>query len=94
MQLKVVAELRTKVIVSLAQAGVQFDSQTSRSLNILTRHLRIFGKFFRRLQQLSPARFVVLPMSSDLILFYWSQIVDATNGPADSISGFSRVDCH
>ena len=88
MQLKVVAELRSKVIVSLARAGVQFDSQTSRSLNILTRHLRIFGKFFRRLQQLSPGRFVVLPMCSDLILYYWSQIVDATNGPTDLISGF------
>lgn len=58
-----------------------------RSIDQLTRHVRLLGKFFRRLQQLNAARFVTLPMSSDIILYYWSMIVQATNSDTNSITG-------
>ncbi|KAF8076536.1 armadillo-type protein [Lyophyllum atratum] len=77
-QLKALTELRTNIIVQ-------------RSLNIFTRHIRVFGKFFRRLQQLSPSRFVALPMCSDMILFYWSQVVKATSGPAELVSDTNQA---
>ncbi|PFH52845.1 hypothetical protein AMATHDRAFT_1887 [Amanita thiersii Skay4041] len=58
----------------------------SRSIDILTRHIRLFGKLFRRLQQLSHVRFTELPMCGDLILFYWNQVVNATSGSPDFIA--------
>lgn len=87
LQLKALSELRTSIVVSLANSGSKTDAQSRRSVDILTRHTRVFGKFFRRLQQLSQSRFVSLPMCNDLILFYWSQVVEATSGPPELISG-------
>lgn len=53
----------------------------------LTKHLRVFGKFFRRLQQLSADRFASLPLFNELVLFYWSEIVGSTDYPRQLISG-------
>ena len=86
-QLKNLTELRTSVVMSLTQSGLALDSSTCRSVNILTRHIRHFGKFFRRLQQLSQSRFVELPMCGEMILFYWSQVDEATRGPSELING-------
>ncbi|KAF8974448.1 armadillo-type protein [Flammula alnicola] len=71
-QVKALADLRKSII--------------RRTVIILTRHLRTFGKYFRRLQQLSPERFISLPTSGDLIMFYWSQIVDSTNYPQSVVA--------
>jgi len=86
-QLKSVADLRKNIILAMLQANNPGDEATNRTLSVLTRHLRVFGKFFRRLQQLSLERFVALPMSGDLIMFYWSQVVDSTNHPQNLTSG-------
>jgi hypothetical protein len=73
--------------MSLSRNGLALDSNTRRSVDILTRHNRHFGKFFRRLQQLSQIRFSELPMCGEMILFYWSQVDEATRGPPDLIGG-------
>ncbi|KAF9464415.1 armadillo-type protein [Collybia nuda] len=82
-QLKTLVELRNNVV---PRDGTAKDVDSNRSVDILTRHIHIFGKFFRRLQQLSPPRFANLPMCSNLILFYWSQVVEATGGPPDQVA--------
>jgi hypothetical protein len=86
-QLKTLTELRNGVVMSLTHKGLALDSNTRRSVDILTRHIRHFGKFFRRLQQLSQSRFVELPMCGEVILFYWSQVDEATRGPPELIDG-------
>lgn len=58
-----------------------------KSLEVLTNHVRTYGKYFRRLEQLDPSRFVELPQCGDLVLFYWSQVVDATGGPMELVEG-------
>ncbi|KAF7790859.1 hypothetical protein EIP86_001817 [Pleurotus ostreatoroseus] len=55
------------------------------SMRTLTRHVLLFAKFFRRLQQLDASRFVLLPSSGELILWYWNKVVEATGGPAEYI---------
>lgn len=57
------------------------------AVKILTKHSLTFGKFFRRMQQLSHQRFALLPMCGDLILFYWSQVVEASSSPENTIAG-------
>jgi hypothetical protein len=49
--------------------------------------MRVFGKFFRRLQQLSAERFASLPMSTELVLLYWSEIAESTKYPQKYIFG-------
>lgn len=88
-QVKTLSELRTNIVLTLARSGLSLDASARRSVDILTRHIRLFGKFFRRLQQLSQTRFAALPMCGDLVLFYWSQVVDATSGSPELIGGMS-----
>ena len=59
----------------------------ARSVDILTRHVRLFGKLFRRMQELSHSKFVALPLCSDLVLYYWSKVVQASGAPAEAIAG-------
>jgi hypothetical protein len=84
-QLKTLIELRINLIAALRSSGT--DVAASTTIDILTRHVRLFGKFFRRLQQLAVSRFVMLPMCRDLVLYYWDKVVQATNGPPELISG-------
>ncbi|TFY59275.1 hypothetical protein EVJ58_g5888 [Rhodofomes roseus] len=84
MQLQALSELRINIMLALQTA--QTDKIGAHSIDILTRHVRLFGKLFRRMQQLSPSRFVALPICSDLILYYWSKVVQASNAPADAIA--------
>lgn len=82
-KLKTLVELRHQVIV----LSLTTDPQVRKSVDILTRHIRLFGKYFRRLSQLSQSRFVELPMCGDLVLFYWSQVVQATSEQPGVIAG-------
>ncbi|TFK29370.1 ran binding protein 11 [Coprinopsis marcescibilis] len=66
-----------KTMVTARQQNPSLENYLP-AIKILTKHLLAFGKFFRRLQQLSHQRFASLPMCGDLVLFYWSQIVEAT----------------
>ena len=86
-QVKALADLRKNIVSSVIQNDSMKSDQIRRTVVLLTKHLRTFGKFFRRLQQLSPERFVLLPMCGDLIMSYWSQIVDSTNYPQNLICG-------
>ena len=63
------------------------DRNAALSIDYLTRHIRQYGKLFRRMQQLSCARFVSLNTCSDLVLYYWSKVVQATDAPPESIAG-------
>ncbi|KJA30164.1 hypothetical protein HYPSUDRAFT_125792 [Hypholoma sublateritium FD-334 SS-4] len=84
-QVKALADLRKSIVSSVIQNDSMKNDQVRRTVVLLTKHLRTFGKFFRRLQQLSPERFVSLPVCGDLIMSYWSQIVDSTNYPQNLI---------
>jgi hypothetical protein len=75
-------DLTTSLLVSNS-----VDVGVLSSVDKLTRHLRVFGKFFRRLQQLNNKQFVLLPMCTDIILYYWSKVVQASNASPEFIGG-------
>ncbi|KAF9008940.1 armadillo-type protein [Cyathus striatus] len=83
--------LRKSIITPLIQRGMNGPGYPKQFIDIITRHIQAFGKFFRRLQQLSHQRFVDLPLCSDLVLFYWSQVVEATSGPVELIDDSNHV---
>lgn len=83
-QLKILFELRTNLVLALRASGAS-DRLTLLSIDRLTRHVRVFGKFFRRLQQLKPDRFVQLPTGNQIVFYYWDRVVQATNGPPELI---------
>ncbi|KAH7916807.1 ARM repeat-containing protein [Hygrophoropsis aurantiaca] len=76
-QLKTLSELRVGLLLAL-QSSPAPSPLTAKSVDQLTRHVRLFGKFFRRLQQLEPGKFVQLPTCNDLVLYYWSKVVQAS----------------
>lgn len=61
------------------------DPITTFSIERLASHVGVFGKFFRRLQQLDSAKFVELPTCNDMVLYYWSKVVEATNHRAENM---------
>ncbi|KAG2154931.1 ARM repeat-containing protein [Suillus bovinus] len=83
-QLKILSELRINLVLALRASGTS-DRLTLLSIDRLTRHVRVFGKFFRRLQQLKPDKFVQLPTGNEIVLYYWDRVVQATNGPPELI---------
>lgn len=86
-QLKALVDTRTQALLELRSSMPHLDQYTRDSVDILTRHVRLFGKFFRRVQQLSVAKFVLLPMCNDVILFYWGLIVQASESSSELLSG-------
>ena len=82
-------ELRIGLVSSLniSTADRPADQNTACSIDFLTRHIRQYGKLFRRLQQLNCPKFVALNASPDLVLYYWSKVVQATNGSPEFIAG-------
>ena len=55
------------------------NSQAFTAHQILTKHIRRFGKFYLRMASVDPKRLAELPNCSDLVMFYWSQITEAAN---------------
>ena len=91
-QVKALISMRQTVVLSVLQNDLAENNQhLRRTITVLTRHIRLFGKFFRRMQQLSHERFVLLPMSGDLIMFYWTQVVESTNYPGSFVAGTSAA---
>jgi hypothetical protein len=89
-QVKALIAMRQTIVLSVLQSDPAENNQNLlRTITVLTRHIRLFGKFFRRMQQLSHERFVLLPTSGDLIMFYWSQVVESTNYPGSFVVGTS-----
>ncbi|KAF8450539.1 ARM repeat-containing protein [Boletus edulis BED1] len=77
-QLRALSELRINLILALRTMQTS-GPITTLSIDRLTRHIRIFGKFFKRLQQLDPFKFVELPTCNEMVLYYWSKVVEATD---------------
>ncbi|KAF8917892.1 armadillo-type protein [Mucidula mucida] len=65
--------------------------QSRAFIEVLTKHIRHIGKFFRRLSQLSHARFVELPGCSELVMFYWNHVAQALTGPSETVQAFYRL---
>ncbi|KAJ3573347.1 hypothetical protein NP233_g2485 [Leucocoprinus birnbaumii] len=76
--------LRKEIVVALSRDGK--TAQANRPLHALTNHVRTYGKYFCRLEQLDASRFVDLPQCGDLVLYYWQQVVDATGGPVGLVA--------
>lgn len=87
LQLQTLSELRINLVLAIRSGAASATPVTEQSIKTLTRHIRLFGKNFRRLQQLDAVKFVKLPSCSDLILYYWSKVVQATNSPNDHVQG-------
>ncbi|KAL5527437.1 hypothetical protein ACEPAG_6228 [Sanghuangporus baumii] len=87
-QLKVLEDLRIGLVSSLniPLAERPANQYTACSIDFLTRHIRRYGKLFRRMQQLNCPKFVALNASPELVLYYWSKVVQATNGPPEYIA--------
>ncbi|EGN93009.1 hypothetical protein SERLA73DRAFT_116383 [Serpula lacrymans var. lacrymans S7.3] len=85
MQLQALTELRINLLMTIRSSSTSPGPTASKAIDQLTRHVRVFGKFFRRLQQLVTPKFVELPMCDDLVLYYWSKVVQATDAPSEFI---------
>ncbi|KAG8825707.1 hypothetical protein FRC19_010697 [Serendipita sp. 401] len=78
--------------ISLSQLRIQlFAANLSANLtgsltqSYLSRHIRVYGKFFRKTQVFSAARFVKLPNCRELVLHYWSRVVSASAAPKNEV---------
>ncbi|KAF9226602.1 ARM repeat-containing protein [Gyrodon lividus] len=90
-QLQALSELRISLVLALRSSPTS-DPVSAASIDRLARHVRVFGKFFRRLQQLDPGKFVELPSCNDMVLYYWSKVVQATDeGSPDMIQDSSAA---
>lgn len=79
-------ELRISMVQAVLSGLINPDPSTAASLLRLTKHVRLFGKYFRRTQMFSTARFVHMPESRQLVMFYWGKVVAATQAPGRAIA--------
>ena len=89
MRLRGLYETRVGILINLRSDAAPSDTIALHSLKLLYKFVRTFGKFFRRVQQVDPARFVELPVCDDLVLYYWEKVVQA-NSSAELIEGMLR----
>lgn len=80
-------DLRINLVTSLGTSEQPTDGNASRSIAYLTRHIRQFGKLFQRMQKLNPTQFVQIKTANDVVLFYWSKVVQAASSPENAIAG-------
>lgn len=71
---------------TLRSSSATLNPVTTRNLSLYTRHILTLGKVFRRLEQLDAPKFITLPVCSDLVTWYWDQVVQA-NAASDLIAG-------
>ncbi|KAJ7276541.1 armadillo-type protein [Mycena haematopus] len=69
-------------IILAHKTGLVANPAAQRTVDILTRHTRLLGKFFRRLQELSVNRFAALPCCPALIAYYWGEVTKAAADPS------------
>ncbi|KAK7054202.1 importin N-terminal domain-containing protein [Favolaschia claudopus] len=80
--LKQLVDLRQTIVTD--QRGTLAANRPAQStVDILTRHTRLMGKFFRRLQELSVNRFATLPCCPNLIAYYWGEVTKAAADPSN-----------
>ncbi|EJD53690.1 ran binding protein 11 [Auricularia subglabra TFB-10046 SS5] len=71
-------EVRTSIAIAMLESGVQNPAART-TLDIFTRHVRHYGQLFRKMAVGNITRFVAIPGSTDLVLFYWSIVLQAAN---------------
>lgn len=93
LQLKSLSELRINLVLAL-QGKLESEPIANRCVVTLNRHVYLFGKLFRRLQAPDAPGFIKLPLSDDLVHYYWSKVVQATDSPANYIEGMIFTSIH
>jgi len=86
-QMQSLYERRTAITTSLNSSNLPNTPPVLLTIERITRHVRAFGKFFRRLQQLETRKFVLLPICTDVVLYYWSTVVKSTEVPPELVNG-------
>lgn len=93
------SELRVCLVVGLRQALVGASSSPGQGLpttalkpiEVFTKHIKLYGKMFRRMQRLFSRRFIGLPGANEFVLYCWTEVVKAASGPSDLIEGIFRL---
>lgn len=91
MQLQTLSELRISIVTILRTGQVASNSTSEQSITNLTRHIFLFGKYFRRLSQLDGSRFITMPLCAEMVFYYWSKVVQATSSQSACIEGTSHI---
>lgn len=86
-QMQSLYEQRIAITTSLNASKLPNTPPVLKTIEIMTRHVRCFGKFFRRLQQLEAKNFVQLPICTDIVLYYWNKVVQSTELSPELING-------
>jgi len=84
-------EQRIVITTSLNSSTLPNTPPVLLAVDKITRHVRTFGKFFRRLQQLETKRFVLLPICTDVVLYYWNKVVQSTEVSPELINGIFQI---
>lgn len=93
-QMQSLSEQRITVTTSLNSSNLPNTPQVLRTIEKTTGHVRTFGKFFRRLQQLDAKKFVLLPICTDIVLYYWNKVVQSTEVSPELINGIPKMIIH
>jgi len=80
-------EHRITITTSLNSSNLPNTPSVLLAIEKITRHVRAFGKFFRRFQQLDTKKFVLLPICTDIVLYYWNKVVQSTEVSPELING-------
>ena len=86
-QMQSLYEHRITITTPLTSSNVLNAPPALLTVEKITSHVRAFGKFFRRLQQLETKKFVLLPICTDIVLYYWSKVVQSTEVSPELING-------
>lgn len=92
-QLQYLFDLRLNIVIGLIAENGLTNPIAQQTVKDLTRHVMLYGRLFRRFQQLDARRFANLPLCGDLVLFYWSKVVQSTTGPAEYIGDSPYAVC-
>ena len=84
-------EQRITITTSLNSSNLPNAPSVLLVIEKITGHVRAFGKFFRRLQQLEMKKFILLPICTDVVLYYWSKVVQSTEVSPELINGIIQM---
>ncbi|KAF9076797.1 ran binding protein 11 [Rhodocollybia butyracea] len=74
-------------VIKAQEHTTPLSAQALSTHQVMTKHIRRFGKFFLRMAEVDPRRMAELPQCSDIVIFYWDQIVAA----ADNLQGIQGM---
>jgi len=90
-QMQSLYEHRITITTSLNSSNLPNTPPVLLTIEKITQHVRAFGKFFRRLQQLDTKKFVLLPICTDVVLYYWNKVVQSTEVSPGLINGIPEA---